>query len=90
MTTRLVVPSNLGDLMQMCSERRGIYVRTEYLSPTRAILFYEMVLQASVGSRTVAPLKKNVTAKCFGGDITRKRKLWAKQAVAKKRMKQVG
>jgi GTP-binding protein LepA len=168
--------ANIGDLMTLCSERRGVYVRTEYLSPTRAILVYEMplaeviydlydklksvthgygtmdyeflgyraadlvrldvlvhynrvdalstivhrstaerrgrkllkklreeidrhlfevVLQAAVGSRiiareNIAPMKKNVTAKCYGGDITRKRKLWAKQAAGKKRMKQVG
>ncbi|HBI46685.1 MAG TPA: elongation factor 4 [Planctomycetales bacterium] len=172
----LIPSGNIGVLMQLCSERRGVYVRTEYLSPTRAILVYEMplseiiydlydklksvthgygtmdydflgyraadlvrldvlvhhnrvdalstivhratadrrgrkllkklreeidrhlfevVLQAAVGSRiiareSIAPMKKNVTAKCYGGDITRKRKLWSKQAEGKKRMKQVG
>jgi GTP-binding protein LepA len=172
-----IIPAeNIGDLMQLATERRGTYVRTEYLSPTRAILVYELplaeviydlydklksvthgygtmdyellgyrpaelvrldilvhgkrvdalstithrafaerrgrklvkklrgeidrhlfeiALQAAIGNRviareTIAPMKKNVTAKCYGGDITRKRKLWAKQAAGKKRMKQVG
>src|SRR5271155_5830273 len=40
----LLPSANIGDLMGLCSERRGVYVRTEYLSPTRAILVYEMPL----------------------------------------------
>src|SRR5207253_9271934 len=40
----LLPAENIGDLMQLCTERRGIYLRTEYLSPTRAILVYELPL----------------------------------------------
>ena len=172
----LIPASNIGDLMGMCTERRGTFVRTEYLSQQRVILVYEMplaeviydlydklksvthgygtmdyevlgfksadlvkldilvhgqkvdalsvivhrsnaerrgrailkklreeidrhlfevALQAAIGARVVAreniaAMRKNVTAKCYGGDITRKRKLWAKQAEGKKRMKQIG
>jgi GTP-binding protein LepA len=173
----VILPTDyIGPIMQMCTDRRGVYVRTEYLSPTRAMLIYdlplaeviydmhdklksvthgygtmdyelvgyfpadlvrldilvgskrvdalsiicdrkdadrrgravvkklrseiarhmfEIAIQAAVGSRiiareTISAMRKNVTAKCYGGDITRKRKLWAKQREGKKRMKSIG
>lgn len=177
MKVSMVGPTeHIGAVMKLCQDRRGTLLNTEYLSPSRAMLTYEMPLaeviydlhdklksatrgygtmdyefvayqpgdltrldilvngnkvdalaiicdrrdadrrgravvkklkqeidrhmfevslQAAIGSRVIAresvpALRKNVTAKCYGGDITRKRKLWAKQREGKKRMKSIG
>jgi GTP-binding protein LepA len=177
MRVNLIIPAAcIGPIMKLAEERRGRYVKTEYLSESRVMLEYdlplaeilfdfydklksgtkgygtmdyhfigfapadlvkmdilvagqrvdalscivhrdhahdrgkrlvkrlreeidrhlfEIALQAAIGNKVIAretirPLAKHVTGKCYGGDITRKRKLWAKQREGKKRLKHIG
>lgn len=95
----IIINDRIFDAFSFIAHKDKAYYRgREVAEKLKGVIpkqLFQVVIQAAIGNKIIArtsisPLKKSVTSKCYGGDITRKRKLWEKQKKGKKRMKQFG